>query len=84
MTKKKRTEVTVETHQLFVVRKIGSSVGTWCAECAAVVRMIAPDEAGMIADVSARTIYRWVEADRIHFVETPVGRLLVCLDSLKK
>jgi len=44
--------------------------------------MITPEHGATIANVSARTIYRWVESGRIHFLETPVGGVLVCLDSL--
>ena len=29
-----------------------------------------------------RTIYRWVEADRIHFTETAESTLLICLNSI--
>ena len=82
MRKKRRTELIVETHQLFVVRKAGDAVGAWCKECAAQVRMIMPEQAAGLACVSQRTIYRWVEAGKIHFIETPEGGLLVCLQSL--
>jgi len=40
-----------------------------------------PDQAAVIIDVSSRTIYRWVEENRLHFVDTPAG-LLVCLESI--
>jgi excisionase family DNA binding protein len=41
-----------------------------------------PDQAAAIINVSSRTIYRWVEEKRLHFVETPPGFSLVCLESL--
>lgn len=44
--------------------------------------MLAPEEAAALCGVSPRTIYRWVEAGRVHFAETPDGRLSVCLASL--
>jgi hypothetical protein len=34
--------------------------------------------------VSLRTIYRWVESQRLHVIETPAGLLLICLDSLRE
>lgn len=80
MRKRRRAEITIETHQRFVLRGSGSSAQALCPECAA--KMITPEHAATIANVSARAIYRWVESGRIHFLETPVGRLLVCLDSL--
>jgi excisionase family DNA binding protein len=41
--------------------------------------MFTPEEAAAMMKVSQRTIYRWVEAGRIHFRETENGNLLVCL-----
>jgi predicted site-specific integrase-resolvase len=45
--------------------------------------MVTPQQASAIAGVSVRTINRWVEAGRVHFMETPDGLLLLCLDSLR-
>lgn len=44
--------------------------------------MITADEAARLSCQTTRTIYAWVEADRLHYRETPSGSLLVCLDSL--
>ena len=44
--------------------------------------MITPHEAARIAHVSSRTIYRWIEEARIHFIEDTSGSILVCADSL--
>jgi hypothetical protein len=40
--------------------------------------MVTLDEAARAACVSARTIYRWVEDEKLHFIETAVGGLLIC------
>jgi excisionase family DNA binding protein len=45
--------------------------------------MVTAEEAAAVAGVTRRTIYRWVEAQSVHFAETPDGALLICLDSLK-
>ena len=45
------------------------------------VQVITPDEAALIANVSSRTIYRWIEEAKIHFTED-VGILLICAASL--
>jgi len=85
MRTKKRTrttEITVERSEVFVVRRAKKTARAWCAQCAAEVRMCAPDDAAALAHVSTRTIYRWVEAGRVHFAETAEGLLLVCLNSL--
>jgi predicted site-specific integrase-resolvase len=44
--------------------------------------MVTLDQAARIARVSSRTIYRWVEAEKVHFIESAEGTLLVCLNSI--
>ena len=44
--------------------------------------MLTPEEAARLACVSPRTVYRWVEAGRLHFSEMPDGGLFICLASL--
>lgn len=79
---KRRTEITVETDRVFVIRRRSGSVLAWCAECAALVKMITPDEAAALAGISSRTIYHWIESEQIHFTETAGGQMLVCFNSL--
>lgn len=78
----KVTEITVEMNQVFVIRKPGGLVEALCPECAAEANMVMPEVAAIVAGLSTRTIYRWVETGMIHFVETPEGFMLVCLASL--
>ena len=82
MRKKGRTTVTVESSEVLVIRKPGGSVFAWCPGCVAETVMIWPEAAAVLTGLSTRTIYRLVEADRIHFAETTEGLLLVCLNSL--
>ena len=81
MKQKRRTEITVETHQTFVISR-RQKVRAWCATCAESVLMVTADEAATVTGVSARTIYRWVEAEKLHFAETAEGALLICCNSL--
>lgn len=78
----KRTEITIETERVMVIRKCKSSILAWCPTCAKQVPMIKVDEAANLARVSSRTIYRWVETGKVHFAETPEGMLWICLNSL--
>ena len=80
--RRKRTETTIEAHQLFVIRKPGNSVLEWCPACSTETRMVAPEVAAILCGVNALTVYRWVEAGLVHFAETYQGALLVCLNSL--
>lgn len=79
---KRRTEITIETQRLLMLSRRKLSVVAWCAACDARVTMITADEAASLAGLSPRTIYRRVEAEKVHFSETADGVLLVCLNSL--
>lgn len=46
--------------------------------------MITPNEAALLASVSSRTIYRWIEEAKLHFSEELSGSLLVCVDSFAR
>jgi excisionase family DNA binding protein len=81
MMRKRRTEITIETERVVIVRR-RLTVRVWCRSCDRQVTMVTVDEAARMAGVSSRTIYRWVEADQLHFNETAEGRLLICTDSL--
>jgi hypothetical protein len=43
-----------------------------------------PELAAALSGVTPRTIYRWVEDEKVHFRETPAGLLLVCAESLPR
>lgn len=78
----RRTEITIETHRLFVIRNGGGSTLARCSKCDEWVQMVTPNQAAAIAHVAVRTINRWVEAGSIHFAESPEGFLLICLNSI--
>ena len=44
--------------------------------------MIAANEAAIIAGLSAREIYRFVESGKLHFIEDQNQLLFVCFSSL--
>lgn len=80
----KRIETTIETHHVISITRAGaicSKLG-WCADCAQPSRWTTPDCAAALRNVSLRTIYRWVEANSIHFNETIDGQVLLCVNSL--
>jgi len=79
----RRTEITVETHRILMVRAGLVAIEGWCPECGSQVRMLTAEEAARVGGVSARSIYRWLEAGKLHFTEAGSG-VLVCLNSLFK
>lgn len=78
----RRTKITVETHRVVLISDLRPAEALWCGLCGALTSWMRPDQAAAIIDVSTRKIYRWVEENRLHFVETPTRVVLVCLDSL--
>lgn len=80
--KMKKTEIIAETERVLVSRRGQRSIQVWCEQCARQVKMLTAEEVTSVVGVSQRTIYRWVEAEKVHFTETPDGRLLICADSL--
>lgn len=82
MSKRKRTEITVET-SLLILRHKRRTAAVYCAQCPVSALLLTPDEAAALAGISTRAIYRWVEDGRLHFLETTEQALLVCLNSLR-
>ena len=79
---KKKTKLTIETERLLIIRGGSSHRCAKCEACGEVVRLITVDEAAMLAQVGSRAIYRLVEAEKIHFIETGNELLLICFNSL--
>lgn len=82
--KKRRIEITVKTDRVLTIRQRQARALAWCERCAQQVQMAPGDEAAATAGVTARTLYRWVEDGKIHFVEMADGSVWVCLESVPK
>jgi hypothetical protein len=82
MKKTKRTEVVIEREQVFVIRKLDNRVPQCCPQCRDQAQMVSVDQASSIVRLTARAIYQQVESQRVHYAETPDGKLLICLSSL--
>jgi len=81
MKKMKRTEITIETHRVLVIRRPKSAFLAWCTACTEQSQMITPVEAAVLARVAHARFYRWIETEKLHFTETPDGLLHVCLNA---
>lgn len=79
---KRRTEITIETERLVVVGGRKKRSNSWCAPCGRQVEALTTDEAAVLAGVTSRTIFSWVEAGSVHYTETPEGLLLICPNSI--
>ncbi len=82
MATKRRTEIIVETERVIVVPQATAPLHLWCHSCSARVEMVTPEQAARLLQVTPRVVYRWVEAQLLHFLEEPDGRVLICRNSL--
>lgn len=79
--KKRRTEITVETERVMLVRRRETSVLARCEKCGKTVPMLLPEDAAILSGVSLRMVYRRLRAGEMHFREMPDGSLMICSES---
>lgn len=84
MSKRKRTEITIETDEMIFFKHIQHPMLAWCSNCDKEVEMLKPEVVAVIEGVTVRKIFRKVEDGQIHFTETPNGMLLICSKCLLK
>lgn len=77
----RRTNITIETERLLLVKRRHSE-SSWCASCAAQVTHVTPETAATWLGISRRTMYRWLETQPLHFTEAADGGVAICLNSL--
>lgn len=77
------TEITLETNEIYTIRRDAGSVCIPCSQCGA-SDMVTVHQAAALFHVGVRAICREVEAGRLHFLESAGGSLLICLDSLQQ
>ena len=78
----KRTEITVETNEIVVVRR-ARFFRAWCPECGREVDMVGLSDARAVAG-SGEAAQAAVQAKDWHICEGQNQTALVCLDSLLK
>ena len=83
MNKFTRTQITINTSELTLIKKLQGTAQADCQPCGARVEMVTPEQAVTLTGIASRAIYGWVESGQVHFLETAEGHLLICLDSLR-
>lgn len=77
---KRRAEITFEIEETIILRHGEQRIKNFCPSCAAIVEMASPYLAAAISGLGEREIFRLIEQNAIHFIES--GRVLICLESL--
>ena len=78
----KKTEITIETSETWIIRRPQHATEGWCSSCNARVELVTPEEAALLAGIGLRQIFRRIEQAQLHFLEPPAGGVLICLPSL--
>lgn len=78
-----RTEITIETREVMVMKRRGSLFESWCRDCGEQTGMVRLEEAAL-AGVNLQAICRQLDAHKVHLVELADGVKLICLNSLLK
>ena len=73
------TEIEFEFSETIAYSRPDERFNSFCPECKQWVEMAAPHVAAILTHTTEREIYRLVETNQVHFVET--DRVLVCLKS---
>lgn len=77
---KPKTEIEIKLIETIHYSKHSERFEAYCPECGSTAEFTTPHTAALITGSSEREIYRLIEANAIHFVET--DRVLVCQRSL--
>jgi len=75
-----KTEIEIELSETIAYKRPIASFESFCPVCKSLVEMAPPEAAAILTRTTEREIYRLVETNLIHFVET--DKILVCLNSL--
>jgi hypothetical protein len=81
-TVKRKTEITIQTHRVLVIRQRRITTHLWCERCGGQVEMLAAEQAAAAFGLSQRVLFRKIEGGQLHFTETDEGPLLICSNSI--
>lgn len=83
MKTKRRTEITMETHEVTIIRlRENQSPTRFCRACRASVRHLPIARAALFLGISETAAFRLVENNQVHSAESDAGALLICQNSL--
>ena len=77
------TRITINIHELTLIKKLHGTAEADCPQCGGRVEMATPEQGVTLTGIPSRHIYGWVEGGKVHFIETTEGHLLICLGSLR-
>jgi hypothetical protein len=79
---KSRSKITIETDEVWIIKRKRFFVRCYCPECEREVSMVPPDEAALLACRDIGSIYSSMERDQFHMFYYEGTKPLICLNSL--
>ena len=80
--RKIRTEVVIETTEVFVIKHRLHFIRTGCEDCGREVSLISPAEAALLTFQEPDAIYSLMDENRVHFRFFGEQNPFICLTSL--
>ena len=78
----KRTEITIETDRVLIIRR-RHSTRVWCPGCGGEADMVSLEQAGIVTGLAGKSLRDYAQARGWH-LSGQKGSLLICLKSLLK
>jgi hypothetical protein len=80
----KKFLITAESHDVFILRRTKEkALRRYCVECGAEVEMLTLDEITTQTKTPTRELFRLIEQNSVHSIETESGHLLICRNSIE-
>ncbi len=80
--RKIRTEVVIETTEVYVIKHRRLFFRTWCEDCGREVSLVSPSEAALLTFQETDAIYSLMNENRVHFRFFGENIPFICLTSL--
>ncbi|MBS1795871.1 MAG: hypothetical protein JSS81_18600 [Acidobacteria bacterium] len=80
--RKTRTEVVIETTEVYIIRQQRRFVRAWCEDCGRETSLVPPAEAALLIFREPDAIYSLIDENRVHFRFFDDRTPFICLPSL--
>ena len=84
--KKRRTEITIETHSVTIIRTRGKIFSADCEQCKKNTEAVTVEQSAARLNTTALNIYSLIKTGELHFLRTTESRMLplVCGNSISE
>ena len=79
----RRTEITIETHSITIIRTNAARNSVHCEQCCETVTAFAPEQVAAALRFDLAEVCRRVETKQLHLTNNKSGTALICGNSFK-